>query len=239
MTSTKVEQELSSNDCCQKLTVVAFHTKDVLYEQEAKRMKASADRLQIPVFIEIFESKGDWVKNAAIKASFLQKMREAIRGPILYVDVDAVFHEDPRDYLLMLSDCDLAVHFDCKDDHLMSGTMLINDTPEASALMQEWVTYCHENPEAWDQKALEIILEQHPEYRCHKLPVVFCWVFDREYNFTRNEGLPIYIEHLQASRSAKKPNSLWKRLFKKNKSLDRREKRLREIEALLNRSDCT
>ena len=225
------EREFVGSQSSSALTVVAFHTNDELYTQEAKRMKASAQALGLLVLVEEYDSVGSWVKNAAIKAKFLLEMRQNLSGPILYVDVDAVFHHDPTEYLLSISqDCDIAVHYDCQDHHLMSGTMLLNDTKNTENLLNKWVDYCNGNSEVWDQKALEIILEEYPQFICTELPVVFCWVFDREYNFSLKNGLPIYIEHLQASRSVKKQKGFLRRLFKKNKALDRRKQRIKAIE---------
>lgn len=221
-----------NSKCDSKLHVVAFHTMDKLYTEEAKRMYASAKKLGLNIFIQQYKSKGDWVKNAAIKAQFLLDCRLKFSGPILYVDVDALFHNDPTEYLLNL-DCDIAVHFDCQDHHLMSGTILLNETPKTEELLRKWVELCHNQLDMWDQKALELILEENPDIRCSRLPVVFCWVFDRVYNFSFKGDSPIYIEHLQASRAAKAASSFWRKFFRKKKGLRRREKRIREIERTL------
>lgn len=220
-----------------KATVVAFHTDDEFYTLEAKRLSASARRLNIDVQVTVVPNAGSWVKNAALKARFLQKVRQNIRGPLLYVDVDAVFHRSPFEYLESLN-CDIAAHYDCSDAHLISATLYLNDTASVQELLNQWVLQCELQPEAWDQKVLEDLLaeslnSERPTYQVHPLPVVFCWVFDREHNAEFQQGLPVFIEQLQASRELKEKKRTW---FVKQRCSDntrRRIDRTQQIEAVL------
>ncbi|HMF68387.1 MAG TPA: hypothetical protein VK602_12345, partial [Phyllobacterium sp.] len=107
--------------------IVAFFTTDSIYESEARRMIASASRLGLTVSTTSMQSAGSWVKNASMKAEFLLEERKAKRGPLLYVDVDAVFHRDPWPALVDY-DCDISVYYHA-DGRLAGGTILINDTP--------------------------------------------------------------------------------------------------------------
>jgi hypothetical protein len=88
---------------------VAFYTKNSLYEFEARRMVSSARRLGLSVETTAFDSAGSWVRNASLKAAFLLEARQQHRGPLLYVDVDAVFHRNPWPQLSQY-ECDIALY---------------------------------------------------------------------------------------------------------------------------------
>ncbi|MCV9910250.1 glycosyltransferase family 77 protein [Brucella sp. HL-2] len=212
-------------------TIVAFYTKNSLYEHEKERLLSSARHLGLEVVVVPVENTGSWVRNAGLKPGVLVDLRQKVRGPLLYVDVDAVFHRDPWPELIPIQS-DIAVYYEASG-HLLSGTILINDTPSALKLLETWQQGCLEQPDTWDQLVLEQILVQDnaealPLYSVTRLPVSFCWIFDQ----LENEAVgQIYIEHLQASREAKKRPRLFGR---KGKRLQRRLDRLAEIELILN-----
>jgi hypothetical protein len=211
--------------------IVAFYTTDSIYENEARRMVASAKRLGLLVSPTPISSAGSWVKNASRKAEFLLSERKAKRGPLLYVDVDAVFHRDPWPALADY-DCDVAVHYSA-DSRLISATILINDTPAAHDLIAIWRERSNANQEIWDQVVLQEIIAEDmqstaPKFRVKKLPVSFCWIFDR----LNNERVEtVYIEQLQASREATKEPRLFGRVSKR---VARRRERTKDIELILN-----
>jgi hypothetical protein len=221
------------------ITVVAYHTNDAFYTQEAKRLCASAARLNIPMKITVVEDQGGWVKNTSFKSAFLKKERAEIRGAILYVDVDAVFHRSPLESLVNLN-CDIAVCYDVQDKHLMSGTLFLQDTPEAMQLMTEWNKECQQRASVWDQRVLQDILINdralsEPLYRVSELPIEYCWIFDRECNLKQNIN-HVYIEHLQASRSIQDEQIRQKKfrwLSLRKKSVQRRIDRVTEVETIL------
>ncbi|KAI1696207.1 nucleotide-diphospho-sugar transferase domain-containing protein [Ditylenchus destructor] len=164
---------------------VAFYTKDSVYEAEKNRLVRSAERLGLPVDAEAIDSTGSWVRNASMKAGVLVAMRKKHVGPMLYVDVDAVFHRDPWPALAGL-DCDIGAYFE-PDGHLLSGTLFINHTPAAATLLQEWADACAASPDEWDQLVLERILADDaasaaPRFRLGILPVAYCWPVARPGN---------------------------------------------------------
>ncbi len=208
--------------------IVAFFSVNSFYETEAARMVASAWRLGLSVHTSPFVSTGSWVRNASLKPTFLVKQREKRRGPLLYVDVDAVFHRDPWPVLSEF-DCDIAVYRE--RGRLISATILINDTPAAREILARWKQRCDENPEVWDQVVLQDILDEdqalsNPRYREGRLPASLCWVFDRVEN-----GIPgkVYIEQLQASREISREHARGKA----RRGLQRRQDRVRTIERIL------
>ncbi|MFK0164405.1 putative nucleotide-diphospho-sugar transferase [Rhizobium sp. NPDC090279] len=211
--------------------IVAFFTQDSFYEQEKDRMVRSAERIGLSVQATALPSAGSWVLNAGLKPSFLQRERARLRGPILYVDVDAVFHRNPWPELRKL-DCDIAAYYEA-NGRLVSATILINDTPGAAQLIELWREGCLAKPDMWDQLVLEHIIAEdaastNPQFRVVKLPVSFCWIFDRIENERISE---VFIEQLQASREATKRKRWFGRIGKR---LSRRRDRVEEIERILN-----
>lgn len=210
--------------------VVAFFTRDSIYETEKNRLLRSAHRLGLAIDAEPIASSGSWVRNASMKPSVLVAMRRKHSGPMLYVDVDAVFHRDPWPALAEL-DCDIAAYYE-PEGHLLSGTLFINQTPAAAALLQAWAQACAENPDEWDQRVLERLLADdaaraEPRYRLARLPVAYCWIFDKTDNAPCDE---IYVEHLQASREATQRKRVFGRPVR---AVRRRRDRVRAIERIL------
>lgn len=210
--------------------VVAFFTRDSIYEAEKNRLLSSAQRLGLAVDAEPIESTGSWVRNASMKPSVLVAMRKKHTGPLLYVDVDAVFHRDPWPTLAAL-DCDIAAYHE-PGGQLLSGTLFINHTAGAAALLQAWAQACAENPGEWDQRVLERLLADdalsaEPRYRQARLPVAYCWIFDKTDNPPCDE---VFIEHLQASREARQRKRVFGRPVR---AVRRRRDRVRAIERIL------
>lgn len=210
--------------------VVAFFTRDSIYETEKNRLLRSAQRLGLAVDATPIESTGSWVRNASMKPSVLVAMRKKHTGPLLYVDVDAVFHRDPWPTLAAL-DCDIAAYHE-PEGHLLSGTLFINHTPAAAELLQAWAQACEDDPEEWDQRVLERLLASDaasaaPRYRQARLPVAYCWIFDKTDNAPCAE---VFIEHLQASREATQRKRVFGRPVR---AVRRRRDRVRAIERIL------
>ncbi len=211
--------------------IVAFFTEGSFYEQEKERMSRSAERIGLKVQAMALPSAGSWVLNAGLKPGFLLQERARLRGPLLYVDVDAVFHRNPWPELHKL-DCDIAAYYE-GNQRLISATILINDTPAAAQLLERWQQGCLANPEMWDQLVLEQIIAEdaasgQPLFRVAKLPASFCWIFDRVENGAVSQ---VFIEQLQASREATKRKRWFGRIGKR---LKRRRDRVEDIERILN-----
>ncbi|ASV87992.1 nucleotide-diphospho-sugar transferase family protein (plasmid) [Ochrobactrum quorumnocens] len=208
-------------------TVVGFYTRNSFYADEAKRMEKSARRLGLTVETTAMDGAGSWVKNAALKPTFLLEAREAHKGPLLYVDVDAVFHKDPWPKLDAI-DADIGVFYS-REGNLISATIFLADTPEVLELLRQWKNACDSQPEIWDQVTLQEILSNISDKRLSiaRLPVSFCWVFDRFKNGFSDE---VFIEQLQASRQATSKRRLFGR---RSKRLVRRDERIKEIEHIL------
>lgn len=180
------------------LTVIGFYTDDRLYSKHAQALEETAQQFDIAIQLEKV-SKDDWQKIIAFKPSFIAKKRHEITGPILYVDADAIFKVDIRPDFKNIKE-DIAVHF-FKGVELCSGTIFINDTSNAVQMVDLWQQRMAEQPEFWDQKVLEDLVQELTEkgqLSLKELAAAYTYIYDLsavEYP----EQSP-KIEHLQASR---------------------------------------
>lgn len=179
-------------------TIIGFHTPDPLYRAEAERMRRSIEALRLPLDLTMLASEKGWLSAVQRKPRFLLEQRRRTRGPLLYVDVDAVVHSDPWPYLRGYGgDVAVAGHH---GEAVISGTILLNDTPGALAVLEEWTSLQDASPELWDQQCLETLVKRRLSQTCgvriQFLPPEMCCVFNRKFN----PPITPVIEHLQASR---------------------------------------
>ena len=136
---------------------------------------------------------------------------------MLYVDVDAVVHENCTEYYEQI-DADFAAHwfqgpaggYASRNDNLMlSGTVWFADNQASRALLTTWYML----NSLWrdrglvqggGQKNLWFTVTCSKGLRIHDLPGRYCYVFDKPFGYP--EGEPKIIEHLIASRENRGPS---------------------------------
>ena len=180
------------------LTVIGFYTDDRLYSKHAQALEETAQQFGIAIQLEKV-SKDDWQKIIAFKPSFIAKKRHEISGPLLYVDADAIFKMDIRPDFEHIEE-DIAVHY-FKGVELCSGTIFINNTPNAFKMVDLWQQRMAEQPELWDQKVLEdlvVELTANKQLTIKELPAAYTYIYDLSAVEYPEEVAK--IEHLQASR---------------------------------------
>lgn len=225
-----VDPPSTSHDI-QRGKIIAFHTPDEIYRSEAERLKRSLDKLGLDY--EIFEvsPSDNWVRTTLLKPSWIVPIREKHRGPLLYIDVDAVVHHDPWPYLQnMTADLGAVVY---RNGQLNSATIWIADTPGALDLLTRWRDSAFARRDTddgslqatgdnGDQGVLKLEV-LHAEatgdrsFSFDRLPPNLAFIFDRGDEFLVGEPV---IEQLQVSRES----------AGHEKRLARRRQRLREIE---------
>lgn len=194
-------------------TVIAFHTPDPIYRTEAERLKSTLDALGLEHRFYEISPETNWVRTTLLKPSWIIPVREELKGPLLYLDVDAFVHRDPWPYLGQY-DGDLgAVVYE--NGQLNSATLWINDTEGARALLAEWKDAADQRRQA-DQGTLEatgdngdqgvlknVVLRDEasasPRFVVHRLPVNLAYIFDRTDTYCVG---PVMIEQLQVSRES-------------------------------------
>lgn len=183
------------------MKVIGFHTDDELYSEHAKLMTASLERFGLVPEIHVV-SASEWQAAIAYKPEFIDKMCQKYPDDsILYIDVDAFVHVDVSKSFLDIEE-DIAVHYH-RGNELASGTLFINNTVNARGMISEWVTRMRKNPELWDQKVLEDLVDEWTNVqriKINKLGPEYTYIYDlTPKRYKGRVGSPI-IEHLQASR---------------------------------------
>lgn len=177
---------------------IAYFTRNTLYEEEIKSLKASLELFKLPFEIQSIESLGSWQKNTMFKAIFIQNMQQKHpKRPLVYVDADAVIRKNPLFFNSLT--CDIAIHYHSNKKHnykeLLSGTLYLGATENAKKLVELWRYVNVEYPQQWEQKNLSLAIMAMKDLNLVELPPSYCQVFD----LMKHEGEPV-IEHFQASR---------------------------------------
>lgn len=180
--------------------VLCYFTLNTPYADEAKKLKASCQRLGLEHRILGVQPRGSWEANCAYKARFVEEQWRALGRPVLWVDADAIVHRTPD--LFRGVAADFAVHR-ALGWMFASGTVFFNQTPGAEALLVRWRERCEADPKTWDQVHLDAAWEDV----AREQPLETLWL-PREYTFINDlEDVALtedpVIEHTQASRRFK------------------------------------
>lgn len=179
------------------IIIAAYCTRGA-YEEEARTLKESLDKLRLFYVIRTIESMGSWQRNLFYKPVFIKEVMAKFDLPVLYVDADAVFHKFPE-LIYSLEHADAAVHY-FNNTQLAGGTLFFHKTPGAIELLDAWIERNKSNPQELDQQNLQNILEDgnwrgQRRINVLRLPAEYCKIFD----LTQGVNDPV-IEHFQASR---------------------------------------
>jgi len=209
------------------MKIIACYSRGTSYEREAQILRASLDRAGMRAhYIIGFDDRGDWYRNTSYKAQFIADMRASMRGPLLYLDVDAFVHENCTLYFqkLALRGYDFGAHFfagprkghdfrrscrclrgePCTRDHwMLSGTLFLNDTEPCQRLVRTWAAMNDVLQSAGlttggGQKNLWFLTTCMDDLKVQRLPGRYTYVFDKAKGYPKDE--PCIIEHTIASR---------------------------------------
>ena len=117
---------------------------------------------------------------------------------VIFLDADATIESFPKLFFDLPKETDLAgFYFDWmlhwrnqtggNNFHLLSGTLFIKYNPTMIHILNRWIKTCKDNPNMWEQKVLQGIVEQRPDLNIYKLPASYCAVA------TRTGEVPDYI----------------------------------------------
>jgi len=184
------------------MLVIAYHTNDARYTEERNRFEKSLIKVGMPYQIEVIPPVDNWNDATAYKPIFLLGWRRRYRGALLYIDVDAVVHENCEQYFEQLQG-DIGM-FWAEGKRMLSGTIWLGDTPSCELLLARWCLSnalkraCGDNTGGGQRNLWELISElEDLGMEMVKLPGRYCYAFRRPEWY---EGEPRIIEHLLASR---------------------------------------
>lgn len=178
--------------------VVSFYTKGTPYEDEARGLIESIERLgDVPYCVVGIDSAGSWEANCSLKPGFILQCLQELQRPVLWVDADARLFTRPA----IPAAFDFAVHRHAGWE-FASGTVYFAHNDRAMALLQRWVDLCRQRPLIWDQMLLDQAWASHVathDLVTGWLPESYTHIFDSTVEGAGREA-PV-ITHYQASRS--------------------------------------
>ena len=184
-------------------TAVTFYTTGTGYEQEVKKLLASAGALGLPVVAYAYPSMGSWRANLNYKSECILQAMEGFPGQdIVFVDADAIIRSWPGmfDDLSRVRDHDLAAHYfqwrATSPLELLTGTLWVANTERGRAVVAEWDKMARAHPETRHQRCLQVVVENMVGIRVAMLPVEYTCIYDAP----ARRGKVAVIEHFQASR---------------------------------------
>ena len=237
------------------MIVIAYYTEGTSYYEDACLLQDSLDAVGMDYEIMGVKDQGSWDANVRQKPLFIREQREALKGPLLYIDVDAYVHRDCSQYFSLLGGrkIDFAAHWfagpskgydysqncaclkglPCSKPHrLLSGTLFFGDTDNVRTLLDVWCDLnesCHQR--GWEsgggQRNLwALVMANQRHLRQFKLPGRYTYVYDKPQGYPKGE--PKIIEHTIGSRDNRGP--------KKRKHAGR-HKRIMELRNRVDRTD--
>ena len=189
-------------------TIVSFYTPKTGYEHEIKGLIESCQNHNLPYSIDPIPNFGTWEKNCCFKPKYILKKLTDIKGPILWLDADALVVQKPPLFDNLTVDIAVFGADDLPDDHpskVISGTLFVNYTEPAIKLLKEWdeetERLLKEDPHLWDQLSLRNVLLKS-KAKIQYLDDRYYKVFDKLKD--EEELKKSFFLHFQASRTLKK-----------------------------------
>ena len=203
------EVENSSTGNLDDLVIVAYYTLKTPYEDEAKKLIRSLNKLSLNHDVVGVTNLGNWQANTRFKAKFMEDMLNKHQGKnLLYVDSDAIVHSRPilfQDYK-----ADIAVRwqdFRWRKNECLSGTIFMANNERTRELCRRWQRInINEGPNAttfeqWNLGSVIQEMESEGKIITKNLPPEYTMIFDSMRSMYPNI-VPV-IEHFQASRKLK------------------------------------
>lgn len=212
------------------MRVLAWYTKNTEYEKIFKdKLLPSLEKFDIDYIVREVDRVGSWKQNVALKPKIIKEALEAIKEPILCLDVDCeikkyphIFEQwSPRNFQgeliirtqeLRPPNPDLACHIlswktwynrpYATETELLSGTIWLNYSEKVLELCDLWYKTAMETG-MWEQKCLEAIIKKG-DYDLYELSVEYCYIASMPGGAKPFVKCNPTIVHYQASRRMKK-----------------------------------
>jgi len=189
--------------------MISYYTARTPYEEEVKKLVASAAGLNVPLKIYACPPTGTWRGNLNHKsATILKAFEEFPDKDIVFVDADAIIRRWPAlfDELSAKAVYDLSACFfsytkrSGDKDELLSGTLWIRNADVGRALVRRWHEIGIARPDVRHQYCLKLAIaglqRSGVPVRVFRHPFAYTCIYDYP---GRKTCVPV-IEHYQASR---------------------------------------
>jgi hypothetical protein len=197
--------------------ITSYYTLDTPYQKVVHDyLMKTVTKLKLPSDIRGILSQGSWQRNTLFKATFVRQMLEAHPDKnIVFLDADAEVLKYPELFDKISEEYPIAVHYLDRDKwynrdageakELLSGTLFVQNNPEARRIVEIWEHACSSHKMVWEQYLLHATVEQE-KVKIYELPVEYAWIKSMpngDAPYVKPDG-PIVIQHNQVSRTLKK-----------------------------------
>ncbi|ELY2473136.1 hypothetical protein SMB93_003532 [Cronobacter sakazakii] len=152
--------------------IVTFYTPEWEYRSRALALAKQCEEMGLRHDFRPMESTGNWLRNTALKASFINRILQQYEH-IIWSDCDGVFMARPT---LMLDHAAaepvMAVPHQVLPRNWQVSCMSFRRTPESLALVARWAEYASEH-EVTDELAFHIVTTEMPGLVA-PLPTSYC-----------------------------------------------------------------
>ena len=200
--------------------VVSFYTRGEYYDSVFhKYLLPSLNKFDLPYHVEEIESLGSYQANTGLKPLFIMKMLDRYQTlKVLWTDVDSEFKKYPTllekiqpeyDAAFCYWDMDKWYNTDrYKGRHeLHSGTAMFRRTAPSIQVIKDWRARIVVDPiKTWEQRHLEVAVENRSNLRVFKLPLDYCYVATYPNGSLPFIKLDPVILHHQAGREVNRGN---------------------------------
>ena len=200
-----------------KIIYISYYTENTPYEQEInKYLLPSLKKFNLSYDIEAVKDLGSWQKNTGYKSTFILKMLKKHKCPVVFLDADAEILKQPTLFNNISEEYDIGVHYlhwgwiwHQNKEHsrrdLLSGTMYISYSPKTLHLVKLFIDTVKKNPNIWEQKAMQQVVENKKDIKIFKLPYSYITfpMADNTLPLHAVKKEDIVILHHQASRRLK------------------------------------
>ena len=144
-------------------------------------LKPSLEKWGLPYDISYIEDQGDWSKNTNYKSTFILEMLNKHKCSVIFVDADAEILQYPKLFQEIPDEYDLGGHYlnwrkmwknqegNSRRDFL-SGTLYIPYKEKTINLVQAFIKQIKKNPNLWEQKNMQKVIESHKDIKIYNLP---------------------------------------------------------------------
>ncbi|MDX2288764.1 MAG: putative nucleotide-diphospho-sugar transferase [Hyphomicrobiaceae bacterium] len=189
--------EVTWLDGGQRYVVCAFYTPN--YVEQVSRLKASLESLGINHHLRRYERRSTWEATTRLKPGFVADCLARFAGQdVLYVDADAVLHQQPLFFDDVVTDVALLFAPVMRDRKrslsIAAGTLYIRNTPGGRRFAETWARQDNKSgPLTLDEDMIYMAFPELEGVTFTALPRAYSKIFD-------SDGPVPVIEHFQASR---------------------------------------
>ncbi len=190
---------------------ISYFTKNTPYEKVMNtHLLPSLQKWDLKYDIQAVEDLKNWNSNTRYKAKLIKEALIKYKEDVCFLDADATIESYPDLLFNIPKEYDIALHqldwflfwrneIGNKHRELLSGTMIIKYSEKNLKLIDQWILKDENDIHAKEQKNLEELIIDNPNYKIHDLPASYCAIIKRDGSIPKYIGKPIILHH-QVSR---------------------------------------